>query len=128
MINRIHRFHGHNSLRYVYQNGQTVRSSQMALKYVLNTRRTQYRLAIVISKKVTKSAVKRNKLRRRIYEQVRLREAEIKKPYDLVITVFHDQLLEIKSTELQRLIDSQLRQAGIIGSTTAQSDPPRGKI
>lgn len=128
MINRIHRFHGHNSLRYVYQNGQTVRGSQIALKYVLNTRRTQYRLATVISKKVTKSAVKRNKMRRRIYEQVRLREAEIKKPYDLVITVFHDQLLDLKTTELQRLIDSQLRQAGIISSTTPQSDHHHGKI
>lgn len=120
MISRAHRFHGHGSLRYVYQHGQTVRGPLTALKYSQNSRRTQYRLAVVVSKKVSKSAVKRNRIRRRLYEAVRSHEAQILKPYDMVITVFHEQLAALPAPELERLVRAQLRQAGVISSTAAR--------
>lgn len=125
MINRTHRFHGHNSLRYVYQNGQTVRGPLTALKYIENDRRTKYRLAVVVSKKVSKSAVKRNRIRRRLYEAVRSYSDQITKPYDMVITVFHEQLATMPGEELQRLAHVQLRQAGVL---PAKSPTPRVKI
>lgn len=125
MINRTHRFHGHNSLRYVYQNGETVRGPLTALKYIENNRRTKYRLAVVVSKKVSKSAVKRNRIRRRLYEAVRLHSDQITKPYDMVITVFHEQLATMAGEELQRLAHVQLRQAGVL---PAKSPTPRVKI
>jgi ribonuclease P protein component len=118
MINRAHRFHGHGSLRYVYQHGQTVRGPLTALKFIENSRRNQYRLAVVVSKKVSKSAVARNRIRRRLYEAVRSHEPQIAKPYDMVITVFHEQLAELKSAELQRLVRAQLRQAKILPAKT----------
>ncbi len=121
MISRAHRFHGHGSLRYVYQHGQTVRGPLTAVKYIENGRRTQYRLAVVVSKKVSKSAVTRNRIRRRLYEAVRGHEDQLIKPYDLVITVFHDQLATLPSSELQRLVSAQLRQAGVLPAKTAVS-------
>lgn len=114
MISRAHRFHGHGSLRYVYQNGQTVRGPLTALKFTLNPRRTTYRLAVVVSRKINKSAIVRNRIRRRLYEAVRLREEDIKQPYDMVITVFHNQLNNLSSDELNRLVSAQLHQAEII--------------
>lgn len=117
MISRAHRFHGHGSLRYVYQQGQTVRGPLTALKFVENSRRTEYRLAVVVSKKISKSAVKRNRARRRLYEAVRSHEAQITKPYDMVMTVFHEQLTTLPADELARLVRAQLRQAGVIGKT-----------
>ncbi|MBI3337916.1 ribonuclease P protein component [Candidatus Saccharibacteria bacterium] len=89
MISRKHRFHGYGSLKYVYRHGQTVRGPLTSLKYTHNDRRQTYRLAIVVSKKVNKSAVTRNRIRRRLYEAVRQYESKIIEPYDLVITVFH---------------------------------------
>ncbi|MDB5164334.1 MAG: ribonuclease [Candidatus Saccharibacteria bacterium] len=113
MISTKHRFHGHNSLRFVYQKGQTVRAGVGSLKYTLNTRRNSYRLAVVVSKKVSKSAVQRNRIRRRIYEAVRLQEAAITKPYDLVITVFQDNVTTMPSEKLRQDVTYLLRQAKI---------------
>lgn len=114
MIGRKNRFRGYNSLRFVYQKGRTVRGPMSSLKFVQNSRRSSYRLAIVVSKKVNKSAVKRNRIRRRLYEAFRQRESEIKQPYDMVLTVFHEQMAEIPASDLQKIVDDQLKQAGII--------------
>lgn len=117
MISRVHRFHGHGSLRYVYQHGQTIRGPLTALKFVLNSRRKTYRLAVVVSKKISKSAVVRNRIRRRLYEAVRLHEPELTRPYDMVITVFHEQLASLPPNELRVMVRAQLRQAGILASS-----------
>lgn len=125
MISRKHRFHGHNSLRYVYQHGKTVRGPLTALKYISNSKRREYRVAVVVSKKISKSAVKRNRIRRRLYEAVRLHEPLLTGPYDIVITVFNEQLAAMPAADLQRAIRAQLRQAGLLQATTAA---PHGKI
>lgn len=122
MIGRKNRFHGYGSLRFVYRNGETVRGPVISTKYAHNDRRSHYRLAVVVSKKVDKSAVGRNRMRRRLYEIVRELEQDIHAPYDMVITVFHDQLQQLSHEELKRMVRAQLRQAGII------SDQNRDKI
>lgn len=114
MIGRKNRFHGHGSLRFVYRNGQTVRGPLCALKYAANDRRKDYRLAIVVSKKVHKSAVVRNRIRRRLYEAFRLESPAFKQPYDLVMTVFNEQVATISSDEIQKLVHAQLKQAKVI--------------
>lgn len=114
MISRINRFHGYGSLRYVYKNGQTVRGPLCAIKYVNNPKRNQYRLAVVVSKKVSKSAVVRNRIRRRLYEAVRLEAPAMKAPHDIVITVFNEQLATIPSPDITKLIRAQLKQAKIL--------------
>lgn len=114
MISILHRFHGYNSLRYVYRNGKTVRGPLCSLKYAENDRRKTYRLAVVVSKKVSKSAVVRNRIRRRIYEAVRQQETRIVGPYDLVITVFGELLATMPAEDLGRTIAAQLKQAKVI--------------
>lgn len=99
-------------MRYVYQNSQTVRGPLCSLKYIRNERRKNYRLAVVVSKKVHKSAVKRNRIRRRLYEAMRLAAANIP-AYDMVITVFHEQVATMPAEELTTMVSAQLRQAGI---------------
>lgn len=125
MINRVHRFHGHNSLRFVYQKGSVVRGPLFSIKTAINNRRDKYRLAVVVSKKISKSAVIRNRIRRRLYELVRLHQADITKPIDMVITVFSDQVGSIDSKELEAQISSQLAQ---VNRSTSNSTPVRDKI
>lgn len=127
MISRAHRFHGHNSLRYVYQHGKTVRGPLTATKYVANSRRDTYRAAVVVSKKVSKSAVKRNRIRRRLYEAARLLEDKITQPYDIVITVFHEQLAEMPAPEITRLLRAQFRQAGILESSKSKDQKSKSE-
>jgi len=120
MISTAHRFHGYGSLRYVYRNGQVVRGPICSVKYVINERRKRYRVAIVVSKKVNKSAVVRNRIRRRFYEAVRLLENRITAPYDIVFTIFHDQAAEMPHEELARMVHAQLKQAGILQKPVAE--------
>jgi ribonuclease P protein component len=117
MLSRQHRFHGHNSLRYVYQHGKTVRGPLLALKFVVNERRQTYRAAVVVSRKVSKSAVVRNRIRRRLYELLRHRQDAITQPYDIVITVYSEQVAAMPAQELERVLDAQLKQAGIVAGT-----------
>ncbi len=106
MLSHRNRFHGHGSLRYLYQRGKKSRSSDLGLYYIENKNRVHSRFAIVVSKKVHKSAVKRNRIRRRIYEIVRLELDTIKNPYDFIITVFTPDLLDMQPDELKkRIID-----------------------
>lgn len=69
---------------------------------------------MVVSKKVSKSAVVRNRIRRRLYEAVRQEAAQIKAPHDIVITVFNEQLATIPADEVTRMVRAQLKQAKII--------------
>jgi ribonuclease P protein component len=114
MISSAHRFHGRKGLRYVYQQGKTTRSPDFAIKSVLNTHRRDYRLAVVVSRKVEKSAVARNRIRRRLYAGVRALEADILQPYDMVITVFSSEPLQLPAANLSEQLESQLRSAGIL--------------
>jgi ribonuclease P protein component len=114
MLSRTHRFHGYNALRHVYRGGNTVRGPLFAVKAAHNPRRQNYRLAVVVSRKINKSAVARNRIRRRLYEQVRQLEDQITGPYDIVITVFHDSTRETETKVLRSHLKKQLKQAGII--------------
>ncbi|HEX8762201.1 MAG TPA: ribonuclease P protein component [Candidatus Saccharimonadales bacterium] len=117
MIDKAHRFQGYNSLRFVYQKGQTVRGPLCALKYALNRRRSTYRIAIVVSRKVHKSAVVRNRIRRRMYEVIRAYGPRIKDSYDLVFMVYSEQLAELPLPELQTAVREKLEKAHILGKT-----------
>lgn len=114
MISKSYRFHGLGSLRFVYNKGKTVRDSQISLRYVINNRRQLHRVAVVVSKKVSKSAVVRNRIRRRIYELLREQQASINQPYDLVFSVFSDQVATMPASELAKRISKLLKNAGVI--------------
>lgn len=113
MIGRLHRFHGYTALGFVHKQGKVVRGSQLSLKYVLNQRRTTYRVAVVVSRKVDKSAVVRNRIRRRVYEITRELCADLKEPYDLAFTAYSNQLATMNAAELQTVVAEQLTRAGI---------------
>lgn len=124
MIGRYYRFHGHASLRRVYQNGQTIRGPLFAIKFAVNDRRKSFRVAVVVSKKVSKLAVVRNRIRRRLYELIRTQQDQIVKPYDIVITVFHEQVAEMPAAEMEKLLIEQFLQAGILAKTSVMQQKP----
>lgn len=113
MISKKYRFHGYGSLKYVYKHGRTVRGPMTTLKFTPNKKRTDYRLAIVVSKKVHKSAVTRNRIRRRLYEAFRHHADEIG-AFDMVLTVYHEQIANIPAADLDKIVVDHLSQAGIM--------------
>jgi len=116
MIGSLQRFHGYASLNFVYKKGRSVRGGPLGLRYILNTRRDHFRAAVVVSRKVDKSAVVRNRIRRRVYEVIRLAAPEISQPYDIAITVYDNQLATMDAASVSKLVRSCLTKAGIITS------------
>lgn len=124
MIDKSHRFQGRGSLRFAYQKGQTTRGTLGVLKYIVNKRRTTFRAAVVVSRKVNKSAVVRNRIRRRVYEVVRELAPRIREPYDLVFIVYSDQVATLPAEELRFRIIDRMEKAGILeAGRLSPSDP-----
>jgi len=107
------RFHGHGSLRYVYKNGQSVRSRLVVVKYSRNPHRKRPRFAIVVSKKVLKSAVGRNRIRRRLYEIVRTSGYNEAANLDIALIVTSNEVLTMPHLELTTYIHELLDQTGL---------------
>jgi ribonuclease P protein component len=115
MLKKNHRFHGYNSLHYVYQHGQTAKDPALTLRYCTNKKRRSYRVAVVVSKKVNKSAVKRNRIRRRLYQFVSLNQDKITKPYDIVLNVVSEEIANMPVEQLKNVLKKLFSQTDIFG-------------
>ena len=100
MIEKKFRFHGHGSLGYLYRNGAVVYLKPFTFKYIKNKFRKNPRIAVVVSKKVLKSAVGRNRIRRRIYEHIRPLIEKMNGNYDIAIIVTSSEVINLESKEL----------------------------
>lgn len=106
MIASKYRFHGHGSLKFLYKNGQAVRSRYFTVRYITNPRRQQPRFAVVISKKVHKSAVGRNRIRRQVYEHLRVDVLPRVKNVDIAVIVTNGEALSLAPGDLKSSLDA----------------------
>lgn len=115
MISRTHRFHGRTALNYVYRQGSTVRGETVSMR-VAHSKRPDYRLAVVVSKKISKSAVVRNRIRRRIFEAVRISKKSSNTVWqsDLVITVHDVRFASMPAEDVTAEIQSLLQKAKLL--------------
>jgi ribonuclease P protein component len=111
VIIKRHRFHGYGSLNAVYGKGMTVRGPMMSLKYNHRTPNKPWRAAVVVSRKVSKSAVTRNRIRRRLFEIVRRHEADIQPATDFVFTVFDEKIKDLEPEKLETIVQGLLQKA-----------------
>ncbi len=113
MLSKKYRFHSRGGVRYTYQNGKTIRGSKISLVFADNSRNKQ-RYAVVVSKKILKSAVGRNRIRRRVYEVIRLELPKIQKPVDCIFIIYSKEILSIDFKEIQKNIRDLLKEANIL--------------
>jgi ribonuclease P protein component len=107
MLSTRNRFHGYNSLRKVYGKSQSARGNMVSLKFSKRTSNRPYRVAVVVGRKVHKSAVKRNRIRRRIFEIIRTSNS-VPESMDLIFTVYSDKVLDASTAELKTMIEDLL--------------------
>ena len=107
------RFHGHGSLRYLYKNADTFRSRYYTLRISENPRRKMSRVAVVVSKKTHKSAVGRNRMRRRTYEITRHELPRMAKTYDIAIIITSGEVIAAPYQELTEALQGIFAQAGV---------------
>jgi ribonuclease P protein component len=113
MIAFKNRFHGHGSLKYIYTHGKTVRTRLMTLRYSRHPKRKDPRIAVVISKKVIKGAIGRNRVRRRVYEIVRQELPLIEPNSDIVFIIFSAEVRELPQIELVQSVKQMLESADV---------------
>ena len=111
MLAQKNRFHGHGSLRYVYANGNSVRTQKIVVKFTRNPHRTDSRFAVVVSKKILKSAVGRNRIRRRVYEIIRKEMPRFDGVFDVAVMVFHNSVQEMPAEELRSMLVEIFKEA-----------------
>lgn len=70
----------------VFQEGKGIKENSLTLKWINNNLKVS-RFAFIISQKVSKKAVLRNKIRRQLREKTRLALPQIKKGLDVIIIV-----------------------------------------
>lgn len=110
MLSQKYRFHSRGGVRHTYQKGKTIRTPMLSLVFAPNTRHHQ-RFGVVVSKKVLRSAVGRNRIRRRIYEALRLELPEYTVPMDCLFVVFSKSTIDLPFRDLRRLIHELLERS-----------------
>lgn len=113
MLSFQNRFHGHGSLRYVYKNGEAVRSHLLTIKHIHNSHRKHSRFSVVVSKKVHKGAVGRNRIRRRLYEIIRHELPQLKTSSDVVLIIFSSEVISMPHDELKEAIQQLFSQGNL---------------
>ena len=114
MLSSKYRFHSRGGVKYVYAHGKTIRHAKISLVHCVNTRGYQ-RFAVVVSKKVDKRAVVRNKIRRRVYEAIRLykKANNFRAPKDLVFVIYSKDFMTCAFSDIERQISSLIRESMI---------------
>lgn len=110
MLNKKYRFHSRGGVRFTYQKGKTIRTPKMSLVFNKNSRGHQ-RFAVVISKKVIKSAVGRNRVRRRVYEAIRMNLPYFKDNMDCIFVIYSKDIKEIDFDKLIAIVRDLLTQS-----------------
>ncbi|MCL2085326.1 ribonuclease P protein component [Candidatus Saccharibacteria bacterium] len=114
MISQKYRFHSRGGVQFVLSKGTRVRGKRMGLTFLMDTGRRASRVAVVVSKKVAKSAVKRNRIRRRVFEVVRLSVLpKLALSHDLIFFVQDSHVAEMAHGELVREMVDLVERAGL---------------
>lgn len=114
MIPKENRFTGNRSIERVYKSARPIRSGLFTIR-VKESSQDNYRLAVVVSKKVSKSAVVRNRIRRRVFELVRknIDGSPGLKGQEIIITVFEEKAAAMRSEELAAQLENLFKKAKI---------------
>lgn len=112
MLNKRYRFHSRGGVRYTYQHGKSIRKPNITLVHAVNSRGRQ-RFAVVVSKKVAKSAVERNRIRRRVYEAIRIvkKEQNFEAEKDNIFVIYAKNIKTMPFSDLKNLISGLLEQS-----------------
>lgn len=110
MLSKKYRFHSRGGVRYVYQNGKTIRTPKISLVFVDNTRGFT-RFSVVVSKKVEKTAVGRNRIRRRVYEALRVNYDLIPKKRDYIFVVFSKDVGRMSFSDLEKTLGTLVEES-----------------
>lgn len=107
MLAKQYRFIGKDALQPVFSKGKRSRGWNLQVRY-LPTHRETNRFAVIISKKVAKRAVTRNRIRRRIYSVLEAYR-KTNPTHDVAIIVYDADFATIKRSQLEQYVRDALK-------------------
>ena len=109
MLSSKYRFHSRGGVKYTYQKGKTIRTPKLSLVFAPNKKQ---RYAVVVSKKVLKTAVGRNLIRRRLYESISLGfDPNLK--LDCIFVIYSKDFINMDFNQIKSLVKELLEKAKI---------------
>lgn len=113
MLPALNRLQKKSDIEHVFKRGRSLYMGNLGLRLAAN-KKDKSRFTVVVSLKVSKRAVKRNKLKRRLREIIgREILPKIKPGFDGVVLT-SPQLLDAKFEELQKTVLALFKKAGLI--------------
>jgi ribonuclease P protein component len=119
MLARHFRFKGLGSVRAAMNHGLTTRAGLFTIKRLPRHNQPLPRAAVVVSRKAAKLAVTRNRIRRRIYEQLQAQWSLVTEPMDIVVIVHDKRLAKLPEVELKAIFSRNFK-----SSLAAPYSPP----
>lgn len=114
MLRRKYKLKKEKDFQKVFNEGKSYYSNFIGLK-LINNKLDFNRFAIIISRKVSKKAVERNKIKRRIEEIIRLNFFNFKKSFDVIIITKKD-ILSLSYSEIEGNLMDLFKKAGFLKS------------
>ena len=114
MLAKENRLRLKNDFKRVFEKGKFCGDKFLAIKVFPNSSDVS-RFGFIVSKKISKKAVVRNKVKRRLRESVRLRlkDGLIKGGFDAIILT-RPEIADKKFVEIDEVVDRLLKKAGIL--------------
>lgn len=126
MFNQQHRLKKKRDIEIVFENGRFVASSLSTMKLwhvdpekfpKRSYSKNELKIAVVVSKKVSKSAVKRNRLKRQMREVIRLLlKKEALRQGNYIVLMAKPEMLGKAYAEIEKDIVSLLKKARLLSS------------
>jgi len=112
VLARAHRLSSAADIARAYKRGTYGGSGGILSVKAVRSGRSQSRAVVVVAKKISKRAVVRNHIRRRLVEALREHWATVSPGYDIVISV-HSDLTELSAASLAGHLQQALARAGV---------------
>jgi ribonuclease P protein component len=119
MLPKKFRLHADNDIKRLVRGGKTFFLPQLTLKYQTNDQNA-LRLGFVVSTKVDKKAVVRNKVKRRMREALRSELGKIKNGHDLLF-IAKKSCIELSLVDLKKQIQFALKTARLYNEADVKS-------
>lgn len=113
MVSKEYRLSGNKNFEKVFQEGQLVQAETFGLAYLNRGDNEVTRFGFIVSTKVSKIAVNRNRVKRALSEAVRFLTSKLEKGYNVVFLA-KGQSMKVPTDELMREVGITLKKAGLL--------------
>jgi len=112
MLPRKYKLKKDNDFKKVFKQGKNYQQEFIKIR-VLKNNSAYSRFGLIIGLKISKKAVERNRIKRRLEEIVRLKLKQIKPGFDIVVLV-NPEIIERNYQEIEKTLISLLKKAKLV--------------